>query len=110
MPKKRRNVEDAIQRELLRWIKENYPHVKVFATRNEDSRNRPDEIEAGIPDVIARWMVGDVRHFLYLEVKTKKGTLQKNQKEWAAEPRANNEYYGVGYGLAECKKVIIDTL
>jgi|DEB0MinimDraft_3_1074331.scaffolds.fasta_scaffold81741_2 hypothetical protein len=102
----RRKVEDAIQKELIRWIKETYPHVMVFATRNEDSYKRSDEIEAGLPDIIIRWPHGDTRYFLYFEVKTKAGRLSASQKKWAEKDRCANELYAVGYGLEDCKKEI----
>lgn len=102
-------IEDAIQRDLLRWIKRNYPHIKAFATRNEDSRKRSEEIEVGIPDIIIRWEEGGIRHFFYLEIKRLKGKLSNSQKEWVKEnPCLPNERYAVGYGLEECKQKIID--
>lgn len=99
-------IEDAIQRDLIHWIKENYPAIKVFATRNEDSYKRSNEIEAGLPDLILRWQAGKTRHFLYFEIKTIKGKLHDAQKKWAAEPRCDNEHYLVGYGLKECRDLI----
>ena len=103
-------VEDAIQKELIRWIKEQYPQVKVFATRNEDSYKRSDEIEAGLPDIIIRWKQDNVRNFFYFEVKTKTGRLSPAQKKWADEPRCKNEFYATGYGLEDCQKAIKTTL
>lgn len=104
--KSRSKIEDAIQRDLIHWIKQNYPTVKVFATRNEDSYKRSNEIEAGLPDLILRWQVGDIRHFLYFEIKTMTGRLSKKQREWAEEPRCANEHYLAGYGLKECRELI----
>jgi len=100
------NIEDAIQKELIRWIRETYPEAKVIATRNEENRRRPHEIENGMPDLLIRWKRDNIRHFLYFEVKTKKGRLSPDQKEWAALPRLSNEHYGIGYGLIQCKEVI----
>jgi hypothetical protein len=100
-------IEDVIQRELIRWLKDDYPDWKVFATRNEDSRNRSKEIEVGIPDLILRKNIGGVRHFIYFEVKTKKGKLNPNQIKWRDDQDfCSNEKYGVGYGLTESKEIL----
>lgn len=105
-----RKIEDAIQRELIRWLRAEYPHLKITATRNEENRNRVDEIEIGMPDLLIRWPRGDVMHLLYFEIKTKKGRLSKEQKEWAAFHRLSNEHYGIGYGLIQCKDVLRELL
>lgn len=103
----RKNIEDAIQRDLMLWIKREHPYLKAFATRNEDSRKRSEEIEVGLPDVIIRWEQGGIRHLFYLEIKRKKGRLSENQKQWIKDNSLlANEYYAVAYGLEECKQAI----
>lgn len=99
-------IEDAIQRDLILWLNREYPHVKVIATRNEENRYRTEEIDNGLPDLILRVPVGVVMHFVYFEVKTRKGRLSPDQKKWAERPRLSNEHYGVGYGLEDCKAQI----
>ena len=100
----RKNVEDAIQREFIRWARAEYPDIAVVGTRNEDSYRRSEEIEAGLPDILGRFAIGDVRHFIYFEIKTQKGRLQKVQIAWGNKPRCLNEHYDVGYGLADCRE------
>lgn len=100
-------VEDAIQKELIRWLKKEYPFCKVTATRNESNRYRTDEIEVGMPDLLIRFPVGEVMHLLYFEIKTMKGRLSPAQIKWAKQPRLSNEHYGHGFGLVECKNNII---
>lgn len=102
----RKKAEDAIQRELIRWIREAYPMVKVTATRNEENRYRTDEIEVGMPDLLVRVGKGDVMHLIYFEIKTLKGAVSPAQLAWASAPRLSNEHYGIGYGLIECKQEI----
>ena len=103
MPRKK--VEDAIQKEYIRWFRETYSEkYDIFATRNEDSYRRSDELEVGLPDIIIRWPEDGIRHIFYLEVKPKNGKLQKSQIAWAEKPRMSNEYYAVGYGLADCRE------
>lgn len=104
---KRKNIEDAIQKEFIRWFKENYPSIDIFATRNEDSYRRSKELEIGLPDIIIRFPVDDIRHIFYLEIKTKKGRLSPSQIEWAKKPLMSNEHYAVAYGLEECRDSVI---
>ena len=113
MPKKRRNVEDSIQSELIRWLRAEYPQWKVFATRNENNSYRVKEIEVGMPDLILRGTGDDnVLNIIWFEVKTSKGRLSEAQVKWREqqEPLHKNEKYGVGYGLADCKKVLTSLL
>lgn len=99
-------IEDAIQKELICWLRQEYPTAKVTATRNESNYRRTDEIEVGMPDLLIRQPRGEVMHIIYFEIKTMKGKLSPAQKTWAALPRLSNEHYGHGFGLGECKSVL----
>lgn len=101
-----KRVEAAIQRELVRWIKETFPHVRMQATLNENSRNQMDMgCEKGIPDLLLFLTVGDVCHVIFFELKRMKGRLSEDQKEWR-KPAGTNTHYGLGYGLIESKEVL----
>lgn len=96
-------IEDAIQKELICWLRQEYPTAKVTATRNESNYRRTDEIEVGMPDLLIRQPRGEVMHLIYFEIKTKKGRLSPTQISWSQQPRLSNEHYGCGFGLVECK-------
>jgi hypothetical protein len=106
----RHKIEDAIQKELIRWLRETYPNVRVTATRNESNYRRTDEIEVGMPDLLIRQPRGEIMHIIYFEIKTMKGKLSPAQIKWAQQPRADNEHYGNGFGLIQCKEKLNDLL
>lgn len=104
-------IEDAIQRDFILWLKREYPHVRVTATRNEDSRHRGAELELGVTDLIIRWEKEGVRHLFYLELKRKKGILSLSEKDWAKDCKlCSNEHYAVAYGLEEAKSLAASVL
>lgn len=103
----RKNAEGAIQRALVRWIRDKYgPFVRVHATMNEDSRTQAAMgIDIGIPDLLIFYHVGDVEHIFYLELKTKTGCLSKSQKYWVSKyVKSSNTDYAVAYGFSEAKE------
>ena len=110
---KRKNVEGAIQRALVRWIHETYPHIKVVATLNENNRHCMDMgCDDGITDLILFDRVDGVLHVFFHELKKLKGTLQPNQVDWEIDYvmryASSNTHYAVGYGFEQSKKNVID--
>lgn len=107
-----KRAETAIQRHLVRWLRERYPHVGVVATLNENNRHCMDMgCEVGITDLILRWGKDEdnVEHIFYLELKVKKGKLNPDQIEWANNwRRRSNTYYAVAYGFSDAKRICED--
>lgn len=110
-----KRTEASIQRNLVKWIKETYPNVKVIAAQNENSRHATEQgTDVGLPDLILMWRVDDILEVFFLELKTKKGRLQPSQKEWAADYAkrfiSENTHYDVAYGFSEAKKKIAEVI
>lgn len=106
-----KRVEAAIQRELVRWIRKEYPHLMVQATLNELARKHVDMgIDVGITDLLIFDRRDAVLHVFFLELKTLKGKLQNSQKEWLDKYlhkyESSNTQYAVAYGLNEAKALI----
>jgi hypothetical protein len=104
-------VEATIQRALVRWIRENYPHVKIIAAQNENSRHHIEQgMDIGLPDLMLLWRENDVLQMFFLELKTKKGRLSASQKDWAADYAlrfaASNTQYAVAYGFAAAREAV----
>ena len=105
-------MEASIQRAVVRWIRETYGHVKCVATLNENNRHCMDMgCDDGIVDLPIHWTPpGDVMHTLWLELKRCDGSLQENQKEWAADYQENyaarNTYYATAYGFLHAQRII----
>lgn len=106
----RKLTEDAIQRALIHWIGENYPGVVVLAIRNEDMRERSDEIVRGHPDLHMEYNRKRTTHILKLELKTKKGRLSAAQREWNIwfdnTHKSKNCKRAVAYGFTEAKQIV----
>jgi hypothetical protein len=106
-----KNVELTIQRHLVIWVRATYPNIKIAASQNEHSHKFVDlGMDVGEPDLRLCKRVGDVAHFLYLELKRKDGALSGNQKKWNADFDANwnceNFVRDVAYGFIEAKEKI----
>lgn len=105
------SVESAIQRNLVKEIRRDYPHLKIIAAQNENSRHMASMgMDVGLPDLMLMERHGDVLRILFLELKTKKGKLQKSQKEWKKGYdlmyAASNTAYGVAYGIQQAREII----
>lgn len=105
-----RNIEAAIQRAVVHWMKEHHPAIMMQATLNENSHHCMDMgCTAGIPDLLL-FLPGPqdgLLHIFFLELKTKKGKLSDSQIAWAlTRPRSHNVTYGVAYGYTEAIQAI----
>jgi len=111
----KKNVEAAIQRALIKWLRDNYKGITIHATLNEDSRHQVAMgIDVGIPDLQISWTISDIEYIFYHELKTSTGKLSKSQKYWAEKYKksrsASNNFYAVSYGFEQarenCKRII----
>lgn len=103
-------VESAIQSALIKWIKDNHPHLMVTATQNEKSYQETRQIGSiGITDLLLFKRM-DILYVLFLELKKIKGTLKQSQKTWNIEFDTNysakNAMRAVAYGFLEAKDII----
>lgn len=105
-----KKIEDGIQSEVIRWVKDNYPHIRIFAVRNENNRWRTEECDLGHPDLqLERTDIDHIERIMKLELKRKKGKLKDSQIEWNATfdstYRKNCHRY-VAYGYDEALDLI----
>ncbi len=104
------------QRFLFQWAglaEQQYPELKLLHhIPNGGKRDvrtaanlKKEGVKAGVPDMCLPVARGQY-HGLYIELKTKKGKVQKNQKEWLSA--LNKEGYAtkVCYGWLEAREVI----
>jgi hypothetical protein len=107
-----KKTESAIQRALVDWLTNNYRHVMVQATLNENSRNYMGMgCTVGIPDLIIFWRRFGVLQVLFLELKTKKGRLSNSQTGWKSAwydslLKEKNAHYAVAYGFSDAKNIL----
>ena len=71
-------------------------------------------MDVGEPDLRLSLTKNDIYYIFFLELKTKKGTLQESQKDWFSDYEANfkasNTHYAVAYGYTEAQQLIINWL
>lgn len=112
--------EDGNQMALFAWAAANtaqYPQLKyIFAIPNGGSRHIAEAtkmvatgLRRGVPDVMLPW--SNIKHAgLWIEMKAKKGTVSREQKDWI------NYLISVGYAAVVCysweeaKKELLDYL
>ena len=107
----RKNVEASIQRAFVLYLKKEFPDIKISASQNENSRHAVDlGMDVGEPDIRLCKRIGDITYFLYLELKTSKGTLRDSQIKWNADFDANweckNFTRDVAYGFADARDAV----
>lgn len=89
-------------------------HFRVVAVSNE----RQDAfkffsmgMELGHPDLYFTWIKNNTTYIYYLEIKTKKGKLNTNQKKWWKNFQATQNCNGnIGYGLELCQNLVLDNI
>ena len=86
----------------IRWL---YPDLILFAIPNGGSRNRSEAriqvlegVLKGVPDILIA-EPNDRCHGLFIEFKTSKGRLQKEQKQ------VHKALLAKGYNVAICRSV-----
>jgi hypothetical protein len=99
LPTDRLPTEHEEQREFVRWFRQSYVGVRIFAIPNGGARSRAtagrlkvEGVSPGVPDLfIPAWG-------LWIEMKrTKRGKHETEQKSWAAYLES------VGYSVILCK-------
>ena len=101
-------TEHEEQRELVRWFRQTYPGVRIFAIPNGGSRSpatagrlKAEGVSKGVPDLfIPEWR-------LWIEMKRQNGgTVSAEQKDWIAYLENCGYFCFVAKGEKECKKYL----
>jgi hypothetical protein len=101
-------TEHEEQRELVRWFRQTWPGVRIFAIPNGGARSlatagrlKAEGVSSGVPDLfIPAWG-------LWVEMKrTKGGSLSPEQKNWIAYLESVEFCCIVGKGAEDAKKQI----
>jgi len=112
----RRNIESAIQRQLVIWLHKQ--GLEVVGYKAEGSKSgltgkldKLSGVTAGFPDLMIFKQVRSITHTLHLELKTKNGKLNKNQIKWHSEfiPSGNRKL-ATAYGLTQAQEIITNWL
>lgn len=108
----RRNLESAIQRQLIIWLHQQ--GLEVVHCKNEGKKSavsaKLDKLSgcvAGFPDLMIFKQIRSITHILHLELKTKDGSLNKSQVKWHAEFKASgNRKLATAYGFIQAQEII----
>jgi hypothetical protein len=101
-------TEHEEQRELVRWFRQTWPDVRIFAIPNGGARSpatagrlKAEGVSSGVPDLfIPEWS-------LWVEMKRiKGGTLSAEQKKWAEYLESVGYCVIVGKGADDAKEQI----
>lgn len=101
-------TEHEEQRETVKWFRQTFKGVRIFAIPNGGLRNKMtaarlkvEGVSAGVPDLyIPAWK-------LWVEMKrTKGGVVDKNQKDWHEYLRSIGDTVIVCYGAEQAKEMI----
>jgi hypothetical protein len=101
-------TEHEEQRELVRWFRQSWPSVRIFAIPNGGARSKAtagrlkaEGVASGVPDLfIPAWR-------LWVEMKrTKGGSLSAEQKDWIAYLESVGFCCIVGKGADDAKRQI----
>ena len=97
------------QRELVRWFRQTFEGVRIFAIPNGGARSRAtagrlkaEGVSSGVPDLfVPAWG-------LWVEMKRSKGgSLSAEQKDWIAYIESVNYWVIVGKGADDAKQQIL---
>lgn len=108
-----RYIEYSIQRELIKWVKQEY-NIEIIWVKNEGKKTKQSAVldkasglEAGFPDLMLFKPVRSVTHILHLELKKIKGVMSPTQKEWHTEfKETRNRKAVIAYGFLEAQEKI----
>jgi hypothetical protein len=88
----------------------------MFAIPNGGLRNvitavnlKQEGVKSGVPDLFLPCPT-NTAHGLFVEMKSQKGRLSPNQKEWLKSLSANGYQCSVCYSFTDAKEVIINYL
>jgi hypothetical protein len=101
-------TEHEEQREVVRWFRQTYPGVRIFAIPNGGARGisqaarlKAEGVSAGVPDLFIP------AHSLWVEMKRRKGgTVSKDQKDWIEYLESAGHRVIVSRGADEAKEGI----
>lgn len=104
------------QKALFQWAgyaEQQYPELKLLHHIPNGGKRDPitarnlkaEGVKAGAPDIFLPVARGQY-HGLYIELKTQKGKLQKNQKEWLNALNEEGYAINVCYGWLEARETI----
>lgn len=108
------------QVKLFQWAKaQSSKHLQLtmmFAIPNGGQRNivtatklKAEGVKSGVPDILLAYpSIGC--HGLFIEMKSPKGKVSDNQREWLSALSANEYLTAVCYSFDEAKKVICEYL
>lgn len=103
-------TEHEEQRELVKWVRQTYPGVRIFAIPNGGVRSlstaaklKAEGVSSGVPDLfIPAWR-------LWVEMKrVKGGTVSAEQKDWMAYLEDSGYWCIVGKGAEDAKAKILN--
>ena len=108
--------EDDEQRQLIQWCKTDPRLQFLFHIPNENTagikwgiRNRQLGVKSGVPDLFLPIPAGKY-HGLFVEMKTKIGSLSENQKKWLSALDAFGYMTVVAHGWEDARCRILDYL
>lgn len=115
-----KQTEHYEQVKLFQWAKaqsSKYPQLTMmFAIPNGGQRNivtatklKAEGVKSGVPDVFLAYPSLDCNG-LFIEMKSPKGKVSENQREWIAGLSAHGYMCAVCYSFDEAKKVICEYL
>jgi hypothetical protein len=115
-----KNSEHIEQVKLFTWAKlqsnKHVPLTMMFAIPNGGQRNivtatklKAEGVKSGVPDIMLAYPSKHA-HGLFIEMKSVKGSLSENQREWISTLSSNGYQCNVCYSFDEAKKIICDYL
>lgn len=114
----RKNIEDAIQKQLVLWLQKEYPQIEFYFNKNEGLKNIIEAVndkkmglKAGYPDLVLFTPKKGVTYILHLELKKKKGKLNDAQRDWHSKFISTaNRKAAIAYGYTEAQTAILNWL
>ena len=109
-----KHEEHYIQSTFVQWFRLNHKRHIVYAVPNGDKRSmltavrlKKEGVLAGVPDL---HILLDNGKSFFLEIKTEKGKLNKNQKSTISEIEKRGYAVLVCYGIDDIIKQVNDTI
>ncbi len=103
-------TEHEEQREFVKWFRQTFAGVRIFAIPNGGARNittasrlKVEGVSPGVPDLyIPAWRV-------WVEMKRTKGSsIDKNQKDWHQYLTSVGDMVIIGYGSDGAKNLVLE--
>lgn len=105
-------TEHEEQREVVKWMRQTFPGVRIFSIPNGGARGiaqaarlKAEGVSAGVPDLHIP------AYKLWIEMKRRKGgTVSKEQKDWIEYLESIGHRVIVSRGADEAKSGILETI